>query len=91
MIALIIIASVFLGLQSPKFLFRPIQYVKKRFNLLRLKPFDCEACSGLWISVIASLCLGANVVTIILIATVVFNIIKAICQVKYFINTFDEE
>ena len=25
-----------------------VQYIKNRFKLIRLKPFDCEGCLGFW-------------------------------------------
>lgn len=90
MILLIIIASIFLGFEGPAFLFRPIEFVKRKFNLLRLKPFDCECCLAFWISICISL-IKTDVVTAILIGTVVFNTMKLICKAKYYLKSlFDK-
>lgn len=72
---LIIIASLFIGYEAPKFLFTPIRYIKKKLHKRRLKPFDCEACSGFWFSIGISL-YATDILTAILIGIIVFNVLK---------------
>lgn len=79
MIELLIIgASFFIGLEGPKFLFKPIRFVKRKLKRRRLKPFDCEACFGFWTSICISL-FATDILSTILIGIITFNLIKRYC------------